>query len=117
LQIFNFLSCRKVNDELHIFSGLLTNYIFWAIFLFITLFQFSIVFFLNKFFNCYEFHGLTAQQWALSLLFGATVIPLSLLIRLLPFCKPDPLEDVSDAANDLQFRDPEEEECRSEGKA
>jgi P-type Ca2+ transporter type 2B len=47
LQIFNFFSCRKINDELDIFSGLLTNYIFWFIFIFITVFQWSIIYFLN----------------------------------------------------------------------
>lgn len=89
LQIFNFFSCRKINDELDLFSGLFTNYIFWVIFLFITVFQWSIIFFLNKYFMCYNFHGLTLTQWGLSLLFGLTVIPLSFIIRLLPFAKPE----------------------------
>jgi magnesium-transporting ATPase (P-type) len=89
LQIFNFFSCRKINDELNIFSGLFSNYIFWLMFIFIVIFQWMIIFLLNEYFNCYKFEGLTIQQWGLSILIGATVIPLSIVIRLLPFAKPD----------------------------
>ncbi len=89
-----------------IFSGLLNNYIFWVMLIFITLFEFCIIFFLNKYFNCYAFGGLTAQQWGLSLLMAVTVIPLTFIIRLLPICKPEKQEDVNDLANDLEFRQP-----------
>jgi hypothetical protein len=44
---------------------------------------------------------LTVQQWLLSLLMGASVIPLSILIRLLPIAKPKLDYNSNDEANDL----------------
>lgn len=109
LQIFNFFSCRKINDELNLFSGLGNNPIFWLMFAFIVIFQWSIIFFLNVYFKCYNFRGLTVQQWLISLLIGFTVVPLSIVIRLLPFARPEKGEDVNDYANDLVFREPTED--------
>lgn len=104
LQIFNFFNCRKIYDEMNLLAGLFTNYIFWIMFGFITIFQWAIIYLLNEYFKCYNFHGLTIQHWGLSLLIGFTVIPLSLIIRMLPFAKPEKPEDANDDANDLQFR-------------
>ena len=109
LQVFNFFSCRKINDELDLFSGLGSNPIFWLMLSFIIVFQWSIIYFLNVYFKCYNFRGLTIQQWLLSLLIGFMVVPLSIVIRLLPFAKPEQAGGVNDLANDLVFREPEEE--------
>lgn len=78
-------------------------------FTFIVVFQWSIIFFLNVYFKCYNFRGLTVQQWLLSLLIGFMVVPLSIVIRLLPFWRPEKGEDVNDFANDLVFREPTED--------
>lgn len=37
------------------------------------------------------------------------VVPLSIIIRLLPFAKPEKTDGVNDLANDLLFREPEED--------
>jgi Ca2+ transporting ATPase len=67
----------------------------------ITIFQVAIISFLNVYFKCYNFHGLTIQQWLISLLIGASVIPLSIIIRLLPIAKPQVDYNSNDEANDL----------------
>lgn len=64
---------------------------------------------MNVYFKCYNFRGLTVQQWLLSLLIGFLVVPLSIVIRLLPFAKPEKEENVNDFANDLVFREPTED--------
>jgi Ca2+ transporting ATPase len=43
LQIFNFFNCRRIYDELNLLTGLFTNYIFWLMFAFISLFEFVII--------------------------------------------------------------------------
>lgn len=37
----------------------------------------------------YKYGGLTIVQWLISVGIGALTLPVSVLLRLLPFCKPD----------------------------
>ena len=89
MQIFNFFNCRKINDEINLLKGVCSNYLFWLIFGIIILVQWVIMYLIPVPFQLYNFHGLTIQQWGLSLLFAITVIPISVIIRLLPFAKPE----------------------------
>jgi Ca2+-transporting ATPase len=86
-QVFNELNCRKLGNELNIFSRFFANYIFIVIF-FITIFvQILIV----------EFGGLFTQtthlhfsEWLFCLIVGALSLPIGLLLRLIPV-PPDPV--------------------------
>lgn len=77
------------------------------------IFQFVIIFWLNSFFQCYAYHGLTIQQWGLCLLIAFTVIPFSFLLRILPCYRPEPIEEVKEKSLELQFRDAEDDDERS----
>ena len=88
-QCFNFFSCRRINDELNIFEGIFGSGLFWFILMIILIFQVIIVEFLNEFFNLYSYGGLTAEQWLISIGISALTVPVSILIRLLPCCKPN----------------------------
>jgi Ca2+ transporting ATPase len=87
MQVFNFFNCRKIRDEINIFTGLFKNYIFFLILGFVVIFQFVIIFFLNKFFNCYRYHGLTLIQWLWCIFIGFSVIPVSIILRFIPYGK------------------------------
>ena len=89
MQVFNFFSCRKINDELNLLKGVCSNSLFWIMLITIVLVQWIIVYLIPVPFQLYNFHGLTIQQWGLSLLFAFTVIPVSIILRLLPFAKPE----------------------------
>ena len=89
MQIFNFFNCRKINDEINLFKGLFNNWLFWVIFGIIVLVQWVIMYVIPVPFQLYNFHGLTIQQWGLSLLFAVMVIPVSIILRLLPFAKSE----------------------------
>ena len=89
MQVFNFFNCRKINDELNLLQGLCNNKLFWMITISIVFVQWTIVYLIPVPFQLYNFHGLTIQQWALSLLFAFTIIPFSILLKLLPFCAPE----------------------------
>jgi magnesium-transporting ATPase (P-type) len=88
MQVFNFFNCRKINDEINIIKGVLTNYIFCGIVMLIVLLQWVIIYFLDKPFKLYNFRGLSLQQWFISLLIAFIVIPFSTILRMLPAGKP-----------------------------
>ena len=84
LQFFNFFCCRKVKDELNIFEGVFSNWLFWMIILVIILCQVLILKVLNQFFGLYIYGGLTVQQFFISFGIAVLTIPVSLLLRLIP---------------------------------
>jgi len=51
--------------------------------------QILVITFGGRFFQVYKYHGLTIVQWLLSVGIGALTMPVSLLLRLLPFAKPE----------------------------
>jgi hypothetical protein len=53
----------------------------------IVIFQIVIITFGGQFFQVYNFHGLTLIQWVISVGIGALTIPVSILLRLIPFPK------------------------------
>ncbi len=50
--------------------------------------QFLIITFMGRFFQLYGYGGLTLIQWVISVGIGALTLPVSLLLRLIPFFKP-----------------------------
>jgi magnesium-transporting ATPase (P-type) len=87
MQVVNFFNCRKIHDEINIFKGIFSNYIYLMILSFIIIFQFVIIYFLNSFFKLYSYHGLTIQHWLIGLLIACLSLPLSTAIRLIPYGK------------------------------
>ena len=62
---------------------------FCFVIMLITGLQVLIISFGGRFFQVYEYGGLNVVQWVLSVGIGALAIPMSFIIRLLPFAKPD----------------------------
>jgi magnesium-transporting ATPase (P-type) len=92
LQIFNFLGCRKIKDELNLFEGILRSKLFCIIIFVIIVLEILIITFGGRFFQVYQYYGLNPIQWVISVGIGALAIPVSILIRLLPFWKPEDVE-------------------------
>jgi hypothetical protein len=88
LQFFNFFNCRRIRDEYNILKHPCSNILYWVIVISIFVLQWVIVTFLNVFFKLYSFHGLTIQQWLLSIFIGASSLLISLILRLIPIAKP-----------------------------
>lgn len=80
-QIFNEVNARKVNGELNIFSGLLTNWMFIAIIVITVLLQVAIVELGGIIFKTVH---LNLFQWGLCILIGFISWPLGLALRILP---------------------------------
>jgi Ca2+ transporting ATPase len=84
LQIFNFLNCRKLNDEINIFSGVLNNNMFFIIVIVILILQILLVTFGSLAFGVYKYYGLTIKQWLISTGIGFSSIIINLLAKSIP---------------------------------
>jgi hypothetical protein len=82
-QIFCLFTARFINDEKNIFKGMMTNFMFWAIILFIAIGQAIIVEFGNRAFQCCE-AGLHYSQWIISIGLGLITWIINFLIKLVP---------------------------------
>lgn len=51
--------------------------------------QYLVITFGDRFFQLYEYGGLSPVQWLISIGIGALTLPVSFFLRLLPFCKPE----------------------------
>ncbi|EQC26758.1 hypothetical protein SDRG_15408 [Saprolegnia diclina VS20] len=80
MQLFNELNCRKINDEVNIFVGLLDNALFCGISVVQVFFQVLIVQFGGVPFKCLPLNG---AQWGYCIFIGALSLPLGLLFRCL----------------------------------
>lgn len=78
MQLFNELNCRKIHDEINIFTGILGN----PIYIYVCIFQISMQVFIvqatGQFFNCAP---LTAGQWGVCMLLGAIAMPIGFVMR------------------------------------
>jgi hypothetical protein len=82
MHIFNEINCRKVGaTEYNVFHNILANYFFIGVIVFIILVQTFMVNFLGKFSQCKK---LTSQQHAFCIIWGATVLLISVLLKLSP---------------------------------
>ncbi|TRM65028.1 hypothetical protein BD626DRAFT_547303 [Schizophyllum amplum] len=80
-QIFNSVNCRRLDEHLNIFEGILRNWYFITITLLEICIQIIIVFVGGAAFQVTEIGG---REWGISLALGIVSIPLGALIRLLP---------------------------------
>ncbi|KAL1663042.1 hypothetical protein GGF50DRAFT_103433 [Schizophyllum commune] len=80
-QIFNSINCRRLDDKLNIFEGVLRNWYFICITLLEICIQIVIVFVGGAAFQVTRISG---REWGISLALGVVSIPLGALIRLLP---------------------------------
>ena len=83
------MCCRRIKDELNIFGNLCSSKLFWVIVFVIAGLQILIVTFGGRFFQLYSYGGLNITQWLISVGIGAITVPVSLILRLLPICKPN----------------------------
>ncbi|OQS00711.1 P-type ATPase (P-ATPase) Superfamily [Achlya hypogyna] len=80
MQLFNELNCRKIYDELNIFSGILDNHLFVVISVVQVVFQVLIVQFGGVPFKCLPLDG---TQWGYCILISAVTLPLGFVFRLM----------------------------------
>lgn len=99
MQIFNFLNCRKIHDQvsfiiiqLNIFTNICSNFLFIFIVLIILVLQIILVTFAGFAFGVYSFFGLHPYQWLISVISYIKQIgigSLCLIVRLLVTFLPD----------------------------
>jgi hypothetical protein len=63
--------------------------VFLLIVALIVILQILIITFGGRFFQLYRYEGLNIIQWVISVGIALLAIPVSLILRLLPFWKPD----------------------------
>ena len=81
LQISNQLNCRRIDNKLNVFAGLLRNYLFLSIF-FLTIAGQIIIIFVGG--SAFSVTRLNVVQWAVSLILGILSLPAGVILRLLP---------------------------------
>lgn len=87
MQIFNMLNARKINDELNIFAGVFSNWMFCVIWIVILIMQVLITQFTQDVFVVAR-DGLAWHQWLICIALGLSVLPIDFLIKFYPdkFC-------------------------------
>ncbi|KAL6301353.1 calcium-translocating P-type ATPase [Sparassis latifolia] len=80
-QIFNSMNCRRLDNRLNIFEGMLNNYYFMGITLLEIGVQILIVFVGGAAFSVTRISG---RDWGISLALGVVSIPLGALLRFIP---------------------------------
>lgn len=80
-QIFNSINCRRLDNKLNVFEGVLRNWYFIGITLIEIIAQVFIVYFGGAAFQVARFGG---REWGISIGLGLVSLPLGAAIRLLP---------------------------------
>ncbi|KAI8602621.1 PMCA-type calcium-translocating P-type ATPase [Dissophora ornata] len=81
MQIFNEVNCRRLDNHLNIFAGILKNTYFMVIFAIMVIFQIIIVEFGGAAFSTEKLDGI---QWLICVFLGLLSIPVGVIIRLIP---------------------------------
>lgn len=81
LQIFNEVNCRRLDNRLNIFAGILKNTYFMVIFVIMVVFQVIIVEFGGEAFKTEKINNV---QWAICVVLGLLSLPVGVIIRLIP---------------------------------
>jgi Ca2+-transporting ATPase len=87
MQIFNMFAARKIHDELNIFEGIHTNFVFIIVLVLIVLGQWVITSYGSRVFVCC-LDGLDGTQWGMSIIVGATSLVINLLLKFVPDSAP-----------------------------
>ncbi|KAI8361695.1 PMCA-type calcium-translocating P-type ATPase [Blakeslea trispora] len=80
-QIFNEINCRRIDSRINIFTNILANKFFIAIFFICAIGQVLIVQFGGP---AFQVVPLDATQWAIAVLIGFISLPIGVVIRLIP---------------------------------
>ncbi|KAI8364331.1 PMCA-type calcium-translocating P-type ATPase [Choanephora cucurbitarum] len=80
-QIFNEVNCRRIDSRINIFSNILANKFFIAIFFICVVGQVLIVQFGGP---AFQVVPLDATQWAIAIVIGFVSLPIGVVIRLIP---------------------------------
>lgn len=83
LQVFNFLNCRKIQDETNIFKGILNNLFFVTIVSSIAILQLILGNFGGLPLSV-SFHGLDWRQWLIAIAFGSGCLLWSFILKMIP---------------------------------
>lgn len=78
---FFFISCRRIDSKLNIFSNILANKFFIAIFIICGLGQVLIVQFGGA---AFQVIGLDGAHWAIAIVVGLLSLPIGVIIRMIP---------------------------------
>jgi magnesium-transporting ATPase (P-type) len=100
MQIFNLINCRVINDELNVFKGLFTNWMFIMVWIGIAGGQVIIVQ-LGSYALKVSKYGLAGEHWAIAIGCGLSTWVVSIFFKMVPdtWCpqfgskQKDPLED------------------------
>jgi Ca2+ transporting ATPase len=83
MQLFNEINARKLHDELNVFEGIFSSWIFMFI-IFLTLgIQIILIQFAGV---AFEVRALNGFQWGICIAFGAGMLPWGLIMHLIPPC-------------------------------
>eukprot|EP01103_Thecamoeba_quadrilineata_P002746 TRINITY_DN12642_c0_g1_i1.p1 TRINITY_DN12642_c0_g1~~TRINITY_DN12642_c0_g1_i1.p1 ORF type:complete len:989 (-),score=241.99 TRINITY_DN12642_c0_g1_i1:45-3011(-) len=80
-QLFNEINSRKLGDELNVFSGFFTNYIFVVVLVLSVVVQFLMVQFAGAW---AQTTALNAQEWFVCVGLGFISLPIGILLRFIP---------------------------------
>ena len=83
LQLFNILNVTKINDEINIFSGILSNSLLLPIWIGIFVLQIVITQY-APFILQLDQSGLSIYQWAICIAIGSSVLLVNLIIKMIP---------------------------------
>lgn len=106
MQIFNMICARKINDEINIFSGILSNPAFGVVWTVIVIVQILCCQLFGRFVSVHV-NGLTGTQWIYCLVISLITFPINLILKFVPdhICpvlgEEDP-EDVQASINDYE---------------
>ena len=81
LQLFNEINSRKINDELNVFSGLLSNWIFPTVWVIIVGFQ-CIIMLIPGVGNIFSVDPISGLEWGVSIAVGAGSLAVALATKL-----------------------------------
>lgn len=94
MQIFNFLNCRKIHEEINILSNISKNKVFLLVVGIILVLQVVLVTFGSEGFFVYANFGLVPQQWLICIGVGSLAIPINFLLKQVPCASNKIAEDL-----------------------
>jgi len=81
LQIFNEINCRRVDDNVNVFSGISRNPYFAGVMVVMIACQILIIFVGGIVFSVTRLDG---QQWFISIALGSLALPVGAIVRVIP---------------------------------